>query len=116
MADATCAGYEHDGHFIPEHMVEGLDLYINHGIEPGSFLMAVLCNDLMESCARADHVNIHALPAFCGYLYNHAPPQCYGSRQKVQAWITTKHVSGLKGSLLNPQREVTDDDGTIRRL
>jgi hypothetical protein len=88
----TCAGYEHAGHFIPEHMVEGLDLYINRGIEPGSFLMAVLCNDLMEACARADHVNIHALPAYCGYLYNEAPPQCFGSYAKVAAWIEAKRA------------------------
>jgi len=27
-----------------------------------------------------------------------------------------KRMSGLKGSLQNPQREVTDEDGTIRRL
>ena len=92
----TSAYYEFNGFVIPEHMAQGLDLYINEGIEPGSFLMAVLCNDLMEACGRADHINIRNLPAYCGYLYNEAPPQCFGSPAKVEAWIKAKEVERVK--------------------
>ena len=32
-------------------------LYIERGIATGSFLQAVLCNDLKMSFANADHIN-----------------------------------------------------------
>ena len=31
---------------IPEHMRGGIERYVNHGIPPGSFLTAIICNDL----------------------------------------------------------------------
>jgi hypothetical protein len=86
----SAKGYQYREFFIPDYMVEGLDLWIEHAILPGDFLTAVLCNDLMEACGRADETNIRNLPAYCAYLYNCAPPACFGSSAKVRAWIKTK--------------------------
>lgn len=72
---------------IPDHMMAGLARYIEHGSSVGDFLTAVLENDLSEACARADNENLANLPAYAAYLYNEAPPQCHGSREKVRAWI-----------------------------
>ena len=72
---------------IPNHMVEGLDSYINHRLKQGSFLHAVLCNDLMEAVKRADADNMAALPAYANFLHNYAPPECYGSVEEVEAWL-----------------------------
>lgn len=72
---------------IPPEMVEGLELYINHHVRQGSFLHAVLCNDLIEACKCADKRNMACLPAYANFLYNYAPAACFGSREKVSAWL-----------------------------
>ena len=73
--------------YIPERMMGGLTRYIEEGIEPGHFLAAVICNDLREAVGRADDENIRNIPAYVGYLYNHAPSSSWGSREKFDAWI-----------------------------
>ena len=50
-----------DWSLIPEYMIGSLRRYIENGIEPGSFLSAVLCNDLRGACECADDTN-HAYP------------------------------------------------------
>lgn len=72
---------------LPEHMQDGMRLYIERGIEPGSFLYAVLCNDLMGAFGRADSVNQSRIKDYCQFLYNDAPSQSHGSAAKVNAWI-----------------------------
>lgn len=79
---------------LPPHMQDGMRLYIENGIEPGSFLTAVLSNDLMKALGKADDVNLYALPAYGRFLYNNAPCGCYGSPKAVETWI--KH-GGLAG-------------------
>jgi hypothetical protein len=74
-------------HLIPPGMIGGLRRYIEHGIPPGHFMTAVLSNDLMEALKRADNENINRLPDYGMWLYNCAPTECYGSPQKVEAWI-----------------------------
>lgn len=83
-----------DWSLIPEHMRGGLRLYIEEGIEPGSFLTAVLCNDLRGAVGKADHINIHRIVEWMQFLYNHAPAGCWGSKENYEAWI--KH-GGMRG-------------------
>ena len=79
--------YEFRGMTIPVHMVEALERYIQKRIKPGSFLTAVLSNDLFGACGRADSDNAQILPAYAAYLYNEAPAACWGSVEKVQNWL-----------------------------
>lgn len=72
---------------IDTDMLDALRRYIFEAIPPGDFLMAVLCNDLKEAVGRADHRNIGAIPAYVALLYNDAPGTCWGSEEKVQAWL-----------------------------
>lgn len=72
---------------IPSHMHGGLYRYLVSGIEPGDFLMAVLENNLREAVGRADHINQPKLPDYIRYLYNYAPSKCWGSPEKVAAWV-----------------------------
>jgi hypothetical protein len=75
---------------LPEHCRDGMKLYIEHGIPPGSFLMAVLENNLVEAFGRADDVNINRLYDYASFLYNQAPSGCWGSKEKVSKWMETK--------------------------
>lgn len=73
---------------LPPHMRSGMRRWVELGVNsrPGSFLFAVVSNDLMEACGRADHENAQALPAYAVYLYNYAPSDCYGSRKNAESW------------------------------
>ena len=84
--------YKFRGFEIPEYMMGGIERYIEHGIEPGDFLTAVICNDLAEAVGRADDTNIRNIPAYLGYLYNEAPSPCWGSPAKFKAWMKMKRV------------------------
>lgn len=80
-------------YMLPEHMQGAMERYIAHGIPPGSFLTAVLEGDLFEAVGRADHINQQYLADYVTYLYNYAPLNCYGSREKIEAWV----ISGGMG-------------------
>jgi hypothetical protein len=74
---------------VPDHLRAGLVRYFSDGIMPGSFLQAVLCNDLIEAVRRADPSSRSALPSLIDFLMMHAPAQAWGSRERVLAWSTT---------------------------
>ena len=92
--DSTEPDYVEKLHTLPGHMHSAMRLYIERGYRPGSFLSAVLCNDLMEAIGRADDANVRALNAYAIYLYNYAPSACYGSPDKYDAWV---QAGGLVG-------------------
>jgi len=79
--------YGYEIFIIPEYMREGLIKYIEDGVEPGSFLLAVLENDLSNAVGRADHNNMKNIPAYAYFLYNFAPHICWGSKEKVRKWL-----------------------------
>lgn len=74
-------------HLIPPYMVDAVKRYIINGIQPGSFLTAVLSNDLREAFARADDENAAHMHNWVKFFYNYAPSGCWGSPEKVQAWM-----------------------------
>lgn len=76
-----------DGYNVPMHTQATLDRYINHGLRPGSFLEAVLSNDLFRAVGAADLANTLALTEIVKWLYNRAPIGCHGSEEKVHYWI-----------------------------
>lgn len=67
--------------------IESLTLYIREGIAPGSFLRAVLSNDLLEAVRRADDEHLKNVAAVAAWVHNFAPSDCVGSTAKVAAWI-----------------------------
>lgn len=70
---------------------ESLDLYAREGCPTGSFLRAVLENDLQMTFARADSENRADLLEICQYVYNDLEPgSCWGSPEKVKAWPKQK--------------------------
>jgi hypothetical protein len=75
---------------VPYHLRAGLVRYFADGILPGSFLQAVLCNDLTQSVKRADPLStLFAIPALIDFLLAVAPSQAWGSRDAVLSWTTT---------------------------
>ena len=72
---------------IPERMQGGIERYIERGIPPGSFLQAVIRNDLRAACERADDENQHLLYDYVKFFYVYAPFDCFGSPENYKAWI-----------------------------
>jgi hypothetical protein len=90
MEDQVMNNYRFRDFYIPERMLGGITRYIEDGIPPGDFLAAVICNDLAQAVSRADDENIANIPAYVGYFYNKAPSGCWGSYEKMGAWIKLK--------------------------
>jgi hypothetical protein len=79
--------------------IETINLYVTKGCPPGSFVEAVLSNDLMESFCRADRENFKTMGPIASYIYNEIPGRgsgCWGSRDEVQAWIDRGGLEGHK--------------------
>ena len=90
--------YEYRGFYIPERMMIDLDNYLKYGIEPGDFLLSVLCNrGLIDVMDRADNENLANLPAYGAYLYNKVPSAAWGSEEKVVAWMARKQAEVANG-------------------
>ena len=74
----------------PEHVKGGLKRYIEDKVEPGSFLVAVLSNDLFGAFGQADMHNRYNMFGIVSWIYNNAPNNCHGSREIVDAWLGGK--------------------------
>lgn len=79
---------------LPEHMQDGARLYIENGIRPGSFLAAVLENNLTRAFGSADSTNRPLIGTYVTWLTWEIPAPAWGSPSKVAAWIKQ---GGLKG-------------------
>ena len=72
---------------MPNHLTEKFELYINEHIDPGKFLTAIFANDMIGAIDHADFRSISNFPYFAYILKHFAPPECFGSYEKVKAWI-----------------------------
>ena len=79
------------GSRVPMHLRKGLVRYFSDGILPGSFLQAVLVNDLMGAVMRADPYSLASVGHIAAFLVEHGPAGAWGSREAVLAWTTTPH-------------------------
>ncbi len=72
---------------LPERFRGGIERWIEGGIKPGHYLTAVLKNDLLGAlCLADDDQTRNDIRALCQFLYNHAPPACFGSGRAVDSW------------------------------
>ena len=72
---------------IPQYTLNSLKLYVEQGIPPGSFLCAVLENNLFSAVGRADKANLEALPEIVKYIYNEVPSIAGGHAKAVSEYI-----------------------------
>lgn len=77
---------------MKESVKEGIDNFVRYGVPTGSFLQAVLENNLMEAFGRADDDNRADMFEIVGYVYNEVPNSAWGNPAKVKAWIEKKLV------------------------
>jgi len=83
--DGTTLDINYD--LAPDCARGSLQRYLESKIPPGSFLTAVLSNDLREAFSKADEPNREALFDTVRFLYNNAPASAWGSPENVKAWM-----------------------------
>ena len=83
---------------VPEHIQGALKRYIDRGLEPGSFLGAVLSNDLIGAVVRADAVNKPAIPDIVTFLSLYVPAACWGSKTAYWDWMKRGGLCGSEGA------------------
>ena len=74
-------------------MIEGLARYFEYGILPGSFLQALLKNDLRGTCEQADDRNRHLVFEWVSWLYNYAPTGSWGSEENVARYSADRRYA-----------------------
>jgi len=84
--------FRYQGLGIPQYMYLGILRYLNEKILPGSFLRAVISNDLREAVNCADDTNQKLLHVYVCFFYNETPAVCWGSPEKMKAWIDSKET------------------------
>lgn len=89
-----------DWSLVPVHMRGSLERYFDHGIDPGSFMTAVLSNDLKESFGRADDINRERLFDIVSFLYQSAPIPAWGSPEVVRDWCKAGGLNGMKAKAI----------------
>lgn len=75
---------------IPRAIEDGLRAYAIDRRPTGDFLRAVLENDLTNAALRADPRNQLLLSAIVLYCTSCLPATCWGSAEKVRAWLATE--------------------------
>ena len=75
---------------LPEHMQPAVEGYYYNGQYPGSFLRAVLSNQLLQSFEAADEINEAHMKDWVMFLYNELPSSAWGSSEKVDLWILAR--------------------------
>lgn len=73
-------------HGIPEYMHDAIIRFYENGFPPGSFLSAVIDNDLKDACGRADDTNRHCLFNYIMWFYNEAPNGTWGFSGATSKW------------------------------
>jgi len=81
---------------IPPHMHGAIRRYLENGIVPGSFLTAVICNQLKESFMFADEENRKHMYQWADFMYNYMPFDSQGSPEKFRAWVKAGGFAGIE--------------------
>lgn len=76
---------------LPERLRGGVQRYIEKGIIPGDFLIAIIQNNLTETFARADDDMIKVIQEIVSWFYWEPPAGCWGSITKMNKWAKERH-------------------------
>lgn len=75
--------FEGDYSAIPEYMREAIMNYALYRKKPGSFLTAIICNDLRGAVGNADSVNLPLLKTYVQWFYNCCPAFLVGKENFI---------------------------------
>lgn len=95
-----------DSTWVPMHLREGFTLYVEMGVPTGSGMRSILENQpLADVIGRLDSTAEAHVGHIVRFIYNHTPASCWGSPEKVSAWVAQ---GGLKGRAPAPDSQGDD--------
>lgn len=80
---------------LPDSFQNAVQLWVEHGYEPGSCLRAMLKNDFVDAVCHAHPTTVFKMQDIARFLVNELPAQAWGSPEKYEAW---KAKGGLFGN------------------
>ena len=86
MTTFQFVGIDYTG--LPKGLRGGTQRWIEAGIQPGSFLSAVIANNLKKALGHADASNQVAIFQIVSWFYNEAPGPCWGSVAAARKWAS----------------------------
>lgn len=73
--------------FLPtKRLRDAMRRYLNDGYQPGRFLTAVIENKFVTAVCGADREHYPHLREIAWFIYNEAPGNSWGSKEKRLAW------------------------------
>ncbi len=75
---------------LPEGLRNEARRYIEEGVRPGRFLVAVTTNDVAGAYDAAIDDDLERLGSVLCFWCTEAPTDCWGSKQEMDAWIKAK--------------------------
>lgn len=83
----SCDHFSADWPSLDDTWAQSMELWVLNGIPPGSFLEAVLANDLQSAALRSHPANTwESIMSLARWLLNVAPKECYGSYDNLKKW------------------------------
>lgn len=99
--------FRYRGMEIPVRLRDGLARYLARRERVGDFLQAVIANDLMRACAKADDLNLGHLAAVVAFLHNEAPFSAWGTADRYRAWV----AGAVPDARLHEQKNIEENGG-----
>lgn len=74
-------------HGVPAHLHDGLLAFALDGLQTGGFLRSCLENNFVDAVVKAGaDLSLEDLRAVAKWIFNDAPPRCWGSPGVVKTW------------------------------
>ena len=68
-------------------MINEIDNYVNHRVQPSPLVIAVLSNDLYSACNLSHNEDLKSI---CKYVSERVPLEAKGTLFKVEQWLEGK--------------------------
>ena len=107
MADPSLHRFRHPEHW--NDMVESIARYVEKGLPPGDFIMAMLRNKFRETFVRADHMNIEMMPAWGWFMTWVLPTGIMDNDGKIPDNWTDEHKTYIANRIREEGKANGDD-------
>jgi hypothetical protein len=84
-------GLDFKGYGMPKHTRQCLENYFYHGLQPGSFMAAMLRGDYEFAINLADELNRRNIDEIRRFIEEQIPEEIRGSDARMRAWIYGKN-------------------------
>lgn len=108
-------GLDFDGYGVPDHTKLCLENYFYHGLQPGSFMTAMLRGDYEFAANLADEQNWRSIDEIRRFIEEQIPEDIRGNDRNMRAWIYGTRSSRTSTSGINEEKLPVDvpDFGAI---